>query len=170
MHHEDEHEDEHGHSEFFSEGMFSGDTQLYAIDFRYTLAPTGNARERELILQGEYFWRTEKDTYALAAEGDEEVGESEYFDTTSHGWYAHAIYKVLPRWRIGARYSWLHPSSKMGLDHDPTTLAAMSDWTNSEFSRLRLQYTRESLAKDEHDDQIILQNITSLGAHPAHTF
>ena len=169
-HHEDEHEDEHGHSEFFSEGMFSGDTQLYAIDFRYTLAPTGNARERELILQGEYFWRTEKGTYALAAEGDEEVGESEYFDTTSHGWYAQAIYKFLPRWRIGARYSRLHPSSKMELDHDPTTLATMIDWTNSEFSRLRLQYTRESLAKDEHDDQIILQYIMSLGAHPAHTF
>ena len=173
-HHEDEHEHEdehgHGHSEFFSEGLFSGDSRLYAIDFRYTWAPTGNARERELILQGEYFWRTEKGTYALAAEGDEEVGESEYFDTTSDGWYAQAIYKFLPRWRIGTRYSRLHPSSEMELDHDPSAFAAMIDWTNSEFSRLRLQYTRESLAEDEHDDQIILQYIMSLGAHPAHTF
>ncbi|MDD9982865.1 MAG: hypothetical protein OXU81_16170 [Gammaproteobacteria bacterium] len=167
---DDDHDDEHGHSEFFSEGMFSGDTRLYALDFRSTWAPTGNARERELILQGEYFWRTEKGTYELAAEGDEEVGESEYFDTTSRGWYAQAIYKFLPRWRIGARYSQLLPSNEMELDHDPTAVAAMIDWTNSEFSRVRLQYTRESLAEDEDDNQIMLQYITSLGAHPAHTF
>ena len=179
MHHEDEHDDEHddddhddehGHSEFFSEGVFSGDTRLYALDFRSSWAPTGNARERELILQGEYFWRTEEGTYELAAEGDEEVGESEYFDTTSRGWYAQAIYKFLPRWRIGARYSRLLPADEMEIDHDPTAVAAMIDWTNSEFSRVRLQYTRESLAEDEHDDQIMLQYITSLGAHPAHTF
>ena len=169
-HHDEEHHDEHGHSAFFSEGMFSGDTRLYALDFRSTWAPTGNARERELILQGEYFWRTEKGTYELAAEGDEEVGESEFFDTTSRGWYAQAIYKFLPRWRIGARYSRLHPASEMELDHDPTAVAAMIDWTNSEFSRIRLQYTRESLAENEHDNQIMLQYITSLGAHPAHTF
>ena len=46
----------------------------------------------------------------------------------------------------------------------------MIDWTNSEFSRLRLQYSRETLAADERDSQIMLQYIMSLGAHPAHTF
>ena len=170
MHHEHEHDDEHSHSAFFSEGMFSGDTRLYALDFRTTWAPTGNARERELTLQGEYFWRAEKGTYALAAEGDEEEGESEYFDTTSRGWYAQAIYKFMPRWRIGARFSRLIPSSEMDLDHDPTAVAAVIDWTNSEFSRIRLQYTRETVAEDEHDNQIMLQYVTSFGAHPAHTF
>ena len=171
MHHEDMHrEDEHEHSEIFSEGVFSGDTRLYALDFRSTWAPTGNARERELILQGEYLWRAEKGTYELPAEGDEEASESECFDTTSRGWYAQAIYKFLPRWRIGTRFSRLIPSSEMELDHDPTAVAAMIDWTNSEFSRIRLQYTRETLAGDEHDNQIMLQYITSFGAHPAHTF
>ena len=175
MHHEEEHDeeehhDEHGHSAFFSEGMFSGDTRLFALDFRTTWAPTGNARERELTLQGEYFWRKERGTYALAAEGDEEAGESEYFDTATRGWYAQAIYKFLPRWRIGARYSRLIPSDDMELGHDPAAVAAMVDWTNSEFSRLRLQYSRETLAEGERDNQIMLQYIMSLGAHPAHTF
>ena len=170
MHHEDEHHDEHGHTEFFSEGLFSGDARLFALDFRSTWAPTGNARERELILQAEHFWRKERGTYALEPEGDEEVGESEYFDTTSRGWYAQAVYKFTPRWRLGARYSQLHPADEMELDHNPTAVAAMIDWTNSEFSRIRLQYTRESFAEDEHDNQIMLQYITSLGAHPAHTF
>ncbi len=166
----EEHHDEPGHADYFSEGMFSGDTQLYALDFRSTWAPTGNARDRELILQGEYFWRKEQGTYELAAEEEGEAGESEYFDTTTRGWYAQAIYKFLPRWRIGARYSRLQPPGAMEIGHDPTAVAAMVDWTNSEFGRLRLQYNRETLAGDEHDNQIMLQYIMSLGAHPAHTF
>ena len=58
---EDEHEDEHGeeHAAFFSGGSFTGTTRLYGLDFRFALAPTGNARESEVILQGEYFWRRE---------------------------------------------------------------------------------------------------------------
>ena len=168
-HHEDE-EHHHEHAEFFSEGMFSGDTRLYALDFRSTWAPTGNARDRELILQGEYFWRKEQGTYELAAEEEGEAGESEHFDTTTRGWYAQAVYKFMPRWRIGARYSRLEPAGDMEIGHDPTAVAAMIDWTNSEFGRLRLQYNRETLADDEHDNQIMLQYIMSLGAHPAHTF
>ena len=169
-HDDEEHHAEHGHAEFFSEGMFSGDTRLYGLDFRTTWAPTGNARDRELILQGEYFWRKEQGTYELAAEEEGEAGESEYFDTTTRGWYAQAVYKFLPRWRIGARYSRLEPAGEMEIGHDPTAVAAMIDWTNSEFGRLRLQYNRETLANDEHDNQIMLQYIMSLGAHPAHTF
>ena len=169
-HDHEEHHDHHGHAEFFSEGMFSGSTKLYGVDFRSTWAPTGDARERELILQGEYFWRAESGTYELAAEEGEEHGESEYFDTTARGWYAQAIYKFLPRWRIGVRYSRLRPSDAMEIDRDPAAVAAMIDWTNSEFGRLRLQYNRETLAEGEHDNQVILQYIMSLGAHPAHTF
>ena len=169
-HHDEEHHDEHGHSAFFSDGMFSGKTRVYGIDFRTTWAPTGNAQENELILQGELFWRKEKGIYELAAETDEGVGEAESFNSMTRGWYAQAIYKFLPRWRIGARYSRLHTPPEMELDHDPTAVAAMIDWTNSEFGRLRLQYNRESLAEDEHDDQFFLQYIMSLGAHPAHTF
>ena len=169
-HDHEEHADEHGHTEFFSDGMFSGDSRLFALDFRTTWAPTGNARERELTLQGEYFWRKENGIYALEAEGEDEAGESEYFDTTTEGWYAQAIYKFLPRWRVGVRYSRLIPSNDMELGRDPDAVAAMIDWTNSEFSRLRLQYSRERLAGDEHDSQVMLQYIMSLGAHPAHTF
>ena len=173
-HEESEHEghghEEHGHAEFFSEGMFSGNTRLYGLDFRTTWAPTGNARERELILQGEYFLREESGTYELAAEMEGETGESEYFDTLTRGWYAQAIYKFLPRWRMGVRYSQLHRPDEMEIGHDPTAVAAMFDWTNSEFGRIRLQYNRETLAEDEHDNQIMLQHIMSLGAHPAHTF
>ena len=170
-HEDDEHEhDEHGHAELFSEGMFRGDARLFGIDFRSTWAPTGNARDREVTLQGEYFWRKERGTYELAPEGDEEHGLSEYFDTTTPGWYLQGIYKFRPGWRVGARYSRLIAPDEMELERDPTALAVMVDWSNSEFSRWRLQFNRESFAEDEHDNQLMLQYIMSLGAHPAHTF
>ena len=63
--HGEEEEEEHGHDAFFSEGSFTGDTQIYAIDVRATIAPTGNAREGEVILQGEYFWRREDGAYTV---------------------------------------------------------------------------------------------------------
>ena len=166
-HHEDEHEAEHGHSEFFSKVCSAATRSSTPSTFATLWRRPETLASASLPFRASTSGARKKAPTRWRREGDEEVGESEYFDTTSHGWYAQAIYKFLPRWRIGARYSRLHPSSKMELDHDPTTLATMIDWTNSEFSRLRLQYTRESLAKDEHDDQIILQYIMSLGAHPA---
>ena len=190
-HDDDDHDEEHDHhddhAEFFSEGMFSGNSRLFGVDFRYTLAPTGNARERELILQGEYFLRKERGTYAIVDEHQEctTVPEDDGFHTecevhmdetaetldgTSSGWYLQGVYKFAPQLRVGARYSRLESPRDSGLDHDPSALAFMFDWTNSEFSRLRLQYNRESPGDGEHDDQIMLQYIMSLGAHAAHTF
>ena len=194
-HEEDEHaheegeDEDHDHAEFFSEGMFTGDTQIYAIDVRATIAPTGNARESELILQGEYFWRKEDGTYTLPGEEELSVnpteqndegqnlverhvlpGETERFDTTSSGWYLQAVYKFHPQWRIGARYSQLNPPDEAELKHDPNSISAMVDWTNSEFGRLRFQYNRETLAKDQRDNQFLLQYTMSLGAHAAHSF
>ena len=169
-HEDEEHHDEHEHAEFFSEGVFSGDARLYAVDFRSTWAPTGNARDREVILQGEYFWRKETGTYELEPEEGEEHGEEEYFDLTTPGWYLQGIYKFHPNWRVGARYSRLIAPDEMELERDPTAFSAMVDWSNSEFSRLRLQFNRESFAEDGHDNQLMLQYIMSLGAHPAHTF
>ena len=193
-HHED-HDEEHGHedhfanADFFSEGAFTGDSRLYGFDVRYTWAPTGNPWESELILQGEYFWVEEKGRYAIQEEAHLDCAtepHGDHFDTNceshtpeaevlnvdamSRGWYTQAVYKFLPSWRVGARYARLHPSSGAELDHDPYTVSAMADWTNSEFGRIRLQYNRESLSDHEDDDQIILQYIMSLGAHAAHTF
>lgn len=195
--HEDEHgheegeegeEEEHPHAEFFSNGSFAGDTRLFGIDFRYTYAPTGNARERELILQGEYFRRSEKGLYTLEEQHcddhiEQEDGtelehehevcvtetDEEVFNGDASGWYAQAVYKFMPRWRAGIRYARLSPPDAAELDDDLSTVSAMLDWTNSEFGRIRFQYNRESFG-DERDDQFILQYVMSLGAHGAHSF
>ena len=177
---EDEHahedEDEHGHeeefAEFFSNGMFTGDTRLYGIDVRFTMAPTGNARESEVILQAEYFWRQEDGTYALAEEEEdgEEHLEELRTDSIAQGWYVQGVYKMSPRWRIGARYAQLSPPDDARIDHDPYAFGMMVDWTNSEFGRVRLQYNHEALDGYEEDNQFILQYVMSLGAHGAHSF
>jgi hypothetical protein len=154
---------------------FIGDTRLYVADARYTWAPTGNPHEQEVLLQGEYFWRNEDGTY----EDTDAATGLVPFDDHSNGWYAQAVYKFLPQWRVGARYSQLiSPSVPAGLagsaldsgGHDPQTYTLMGDWTNSEFSRIRLQYSREELAQGHKDNQFLLQYIMSIGAHGAHKY
>ena len=189
---EEGHEEEH--AEYFSNGSFAGDTRLFGVDFRYTYAPTGNARERELVLQGEYFRRSEAGDYTLTEEhcadpGDEnedgviDGGETAHghdvcemeaetarLNGDASGWYAQAVYKFMPRWRAGIRYARLTPPDDAELeDDDLSTVSAMLDWTNSEFGRVRFQYNRESFG-ETRDDQFILQYVMSLGAHGAHSF
>ena len=171
--HEGEEEGEHEEdfAAFFSNGMFTGNTRLYGIDLRFAMAPTGNARESELIVQAEYLWRKEDGTYALVEEEDgEEHTERFKTDSIAHGWYIQGVYKPAPSWRIGARYARLSPPDDAGIDHNPYAIGAMVDWTNSEFGRIRLQYNHEALDGEEEDNQFVLQYVMSLGAHAAHSF
>ena len=170
--HDDEHADEHDHDEemtpasIFSDGVFSGDRALFGTDIRFAWAPTGNARQSELTFQGEYLWQTDDGVYTLA---DDEMEEHELTsDGRSAGWYAQAVYKLAPEWRIGARYARLVPPSAADIDHEPSALAVMGDWTSDRFGQLRLQYNRESLASGEDDNQVVLQYTVSLGGHGGH--
>lgn len=157
------------------EVIFDGDSQLYIADARMVYAPTGNNAEQELILQGEYFYRDEDGTY-----DDQNAGSGAViYDGHQSGWYIQGVYKFHPQWRVGTRYSRLYaggvPAGLTGTaldneDHDPQAAAVMLDWTNSEFSRARIQYNREELADGQDDNQIILQYIMSIGAHGAHPY
>jgi hypothetical protein len=49
-------------------------------------------------------------------------------------------------------------------------MSIMGDWTNSEFGRIRLQFSREELAEGRKDNQTSLQYVMSIGAHGAHPF
>ncbi len=154
---------------------FNGDSHLYIADARAVYAPTGNNAEQELIFQGEYFYRDEDGTYEDTGAS---TGAIDYDDSQS-GWYAQSVYKFHPQWRVGARYSQLYagdvPVGLVGsaLDdsgHDPWSATAMVDWTNSEFSRVRAQFSREEVTDGQEDNQFTLQYIMSLGAHGAHNY
>ena len=154
---------------------FNGDNGLYIADARMVYAPTGNNAEQEIILQGEYFIRSEDGTYEDTGAGTGAVA----YDDSQSGWYAQGVYKFAPQWRVGARYSQLNATAvPVGLvgsaldsgNHNPRAAAIMLDWTNSEFSRARAQFNREELSNGEYDNQFILQYTMSLGAHGAHAF
>lgn len=167
--------DTDGRSSNEDEVSFIGSTRLYGADIRYVWAPTGNNQDSEVILQGEFFHRKEKGTYEDSNAG---TGAGA-FDDSSNGWYLQSIYKFDRNWRTGARYSRLTPADVNGalvgsaLDssgHDPQAFALMTDWSNSEFSRVRLQYNYEELAQGKDDHQLILQYVMSIGAHGAHAY
>lgn len=158
---------------------FTGNSQLHILDFVYKWSPNGNPRERNFIFQAEYFDREEDGTVE-----DLQSGDLSAYDGIQSGYYLQAVYQFRPRWRAGLRYDALDAANSLSnpvagtileeLAEDsgtPERWTAMLDYSHSEFSRLRLQFNRdESRTDGETDNQIILQYVHSLGAHPAHQF
>lgn len=154
--------------------LFSGDVELTVLDVVWKWAPDGNARERNFKLQAEYLQRDEDGEYTLNA-----LGAPLAFRGEQTGWYAQAVYQFRPRWRAGVRYAQAGAGSAAAaftgtaLDaqgHKPEATSAMLDYAPSEFSRFRLQYTRDEARAGAADHQWYLQYTMSLGAHGAHSF
>jgi hypothetical protein len=152
--------------------LFSGDSALMVAHFIWKWAPNGNWKQRNFVFQTEFLWRNEDGEYTLP--GTLPLG----YDNDQRGWYAQAIYQPLPRWRFGGRIDYLSSDDPGALfngtllavsDSDPRRYTLMADWSNSEFSRVRLQYSRDE-AGLASDNQWGLQYIFSIGAHGAHEF
>lgn len=152
---------------------FSGKSDIYIADFVWKWAPNGNIRERNLTFQSEYLWRNENGNYTLPG-ADDPLS----LDGDAAGWYAQMLYQWKPRWRAGVRIDGLSQDdpgtqfSNTALDdlgEDPLRYSLMFDYSNSEFSRIRLQFNRDETGL-ENDNQFILQYIMSIGAHGGHEF
>ena len=158
---------------------FIGDTDVQILDLRYTYAPTGNAREQEIIVQHETFWREENGTYEDTENTPGAGAVAVNWDRDKVGSYSQLVYKFNPQWRVGLRYAELIPppapaaiagSHIDGGGFTPEMTSVMVDWTNSEFSRVRLQHNDAQLAAGQNDSQFMLQYIMSIGAHGAHKY
>lgn len=145
---------------------FTGDSDLTVFDFVWKWAPGGNNTIRNIKVQGEYFRRAEQGSFAgIDYDGDQA------------GWYLQGVWQFMQRWRVGLRHDVVDADSGPLLAgteiEDPGRNAyrnsLMFDWSPSEFSRLRLQYTNDRVLT-ESDDQWYLQYIMSIGAHGAHQF
>jgi len=146
--------------------VFTGDSDLTVLDFVWKWAPQGNIAVRNFKLQGEYFWRSEDGSYEGLA-----------YDGEQTGWYLQGIWQFAQMWRAGLRHDVVDADNGgalvgTGLE-DPgrssSRSSVMLDWSPSEFSRLRLQYTDDQVLP-ESDSQWYLQYIMSIGAHGAHRF
>ncbi len=156
---------------------FSGDSDLLVADFVWKWAPDGNFRERNLVFQTEYLYRHEKGALALADAGGSSAGA---YRGDQHGFYAQGVLQFIPRWRLGLRYGQLFSDNHVTGGFPPTPLdddgtspwraSAMLDFSNSEFSRFRLQYSREGGGGFDDRNLVFLQYIGSLGSHGAHAY
>lgn len=147
--------------------IFSGHSVVNIADFVWKWSPNGNPVNTNFKLQGEYLRRAENGAF-----------NSTSYDAAQHGAYLQGIYQFMPRWRVGVRHDWLaadYPGSAFTgttldtLGHTPKRDSAMVDFSNSEFSRFRLQYNRDQ-SQPMTDNEWYLQYIMSIGAHGAHQF
>jgi hypothetical protein len=155
---------------------FTGTSRLWIADFVLKWAPQGNATVTNFKLQGEYF-RT-KETGELAFDDTVAPASGDYASRQS-GWYLQGVVQFMPRWRAGLRYDRLDRGTvdtavptvgPLGVDHDPSRVSAMLDWSGTEFSRIRVQVAEDKSRADVTDRQFLVQYIFSLGAHGAHKF
>jgi hypothetical protein len=154
---------------------FDGTTDLVIADFVWKWAPLGNFRERNFTFQAEYMYRHERGRLASVSIDPTASGR---YHSHQNGFYVQGVYQFMPRWRVGLRYGQLWSDNRVTdslpgvFDRDgssPRRISTMVDFSNSEFSRLRLQYSFES--GDLGDDSLLyLQYIISIGSHGAHAF
>ncbi len=145
---------------------FTGDSDLTVFDFVWKWAPAGNNTNQNFKVQGEYFDRSEKGVFA----GND-------YDGNQDGWYLQGVWQFAPTWRVGLRHDEVTADNRgipggTELESPGRTSyrdSLMFDWSPSEFSRLRLQYTSDNVLA-QSDDQWYLQYIMSVGAHGAHQF
>ena len=156
---------------------FSGKSRTLVLDGVWKWAPEGNAQSTNFKLQGEYFRRTDRGDVTYDVGGEGELADA--YKATQSGWYLQGVYQFMPAWRVGLRHDQLDSGSvDYGLnnasldraDTRPQRTSLMVDWAPSEFSRWRLQFSRDRARADETDNQVYLQYQMNLGAHGAHSF
>ncbi len=169
----------HNHNGIIEELSFAGESNLFIADFKYSFSPIMNSGKNELIIQSEYFNRHEDGNYSLFA--NDNVEESDNFKSSQSGFYTEVVYKFLPKWRLGYRYSKLYGSKARDVanfdeasinskGHNPSSNTIMVDYTNSEFSRIRIEYENQNLMPGKKDSGLTIQYIMSIGAHKIHKF
>ncbi len=167
-------------NEVEAETHFTGTSRAWVADFVWKWAPDGNPKYRNLKLQAEYFRRSESGD--LVCEDNGPAGGactdgSDAYRSRQSGWYAQSVYQFMPRWRVGVRYDRLDSGTVdfgalplEAADYSPSRWSLMTDWSPSEFSRVRLQWARDRSMEGISENQVTLQYIMSLGAHGAHKF
>lgn len=154
-------------------GTFDGTNHLIIADMVWKWAPDGNPVERHFKLQSELFFGNEHGVFTDAA------GTPGLLTARQRGAYAEAVYQFMKGWNIGVRHSMVFAANTGSavvpggvLDaagQHPWRSSVVLGYANSEFSRFRLQYSRDH-SQRLVDHQLALQYIMLIGAHGAHTY
>jgi hypothetical protein len=161
---------------------FAGTSRMAIADFVWKWAPNGNARATNFKLQGEYFRREEKGDFTYVRNPDpvaNALNTAPGYYTRQSGWYAQGVYQFMPMWRAGLRFDRLdrgtvdygRPRLYLPVaDFSPKRASVMLDYSPSEFSRVRLQFSQAKTQPGITDNEWFVQYILSLGAHGAHKY
>ena len=148
---------------------FTGNSRLWLADFVWKWAPGGNPVNRNFRFQSEAFYRSEHGQFSSPAS---------LYDGRQVGWYAEGVYQFAPRWKVGLRHAELYadnhgtavtPGGLLDDRHNPRRDSLVLGFSNSEFSRIRMQLARDD-SQSKPDYQLSLQYLMLLGAHGAHQF
>jgi hypothetical protein len=149
--------------------LFDGDADVGIVDFVWKWAENGNPRDRNFTVIAEFLRRSESGTLT---EDATTVG----YDQSQSGYYVAGTYQFRPRWRVGMRYDTYEADPALAalpgigpIGTDPERLSVMVDFSNSEFSRLRVQISDVD-AGSGSTTGVYLQYTMSLGSHGAHAF
>lgn len=156
---------------------FSGDSTLYGVDMTYKYY---FAADHGITWQSEYLYRELDGT-----EYEPNSGKTDWTTKSVRkeqaGFYTTLVYQHDKNYRAGLRYSGItkndisENNSAENETDDMYVVSAMLEYNPSEFSRIRLQYNRNSSLYDEdgdrnNKDEVVLQFNYAIGAHGAHAF
>ena len=147
---------------------FSGDSTLYIGDATWKWAPQGNFKDGGVTVRSEFFV-DDRDGTAIDPIDD---GEPLAWHGARRGAYVEGVYRFNRTWDIGYRVDklWADRDGPYASTFDPYRNSVELTWRNSEFSLLRLQFSRDEPTADTTDKALTLQYQVSLGAHGAHKF
>ena len=142
---------EWGGSAAAGSNALGGTSSLLGADLTVKWRPLGAGTRRAFVWQTEYL-RADDDSPGVPAEG---------------GLYTQAQVRFARRWWAEGRFDWLGlPKAEPERDWRASALLAL---VPSEFSTLRLQYSRLRTDGD-NVDQLMLQLNVTIGSHPAHRY
>lgn len=141
----------YGRNDEVAEGL-GLDARLLALDALFRWQPGGSSQQRDLRLAAGWYL-AEKDYGALELSG--------------HGGYLQANHRLDRRWVAGARADWLD-----GFGDGPRRfqIAPHVTWWQSEWVRLRLQYSYLEAAGRDPDHTLLLQAVWAMGPHKHETY
>ena len=152
---------------------FSGKNTIYVADGTVKWAPNGNLKDGGVTVRGEYIVDDRSGTYT--APPVLQLGQSptdQPWSGQRRGGYLEAVYRINRTWEAGYRYDklWADRTGPYASAFDPSRNSIMLTWLNSEFSLVRLQFSRDQPNPFNTDNVFTLQYQVALGAHGAHAF
>lgn len=158
---------------------FNGTSNIAVADAVLKYYPTGDTRRHAFKVQGEYMHRREKGTLTYDIENAATGALPSAYSSAQSGWYLQGIYQLDPRWRFGARTERLSSGSvNFGINdvnlasssYQPKRHSLTADYAPTEFSRFRLEFSRDYSRANFTDNQVSIQYLMNIGAHGAHAF